>query len=69
MGTNDLTPSEVDKLPEAPDDKVGLMLDTEYFLIYDSNGKAWTTAVYDGVRMKQRHYYAVELDLEPRTNR
>jgi hypothetical protein len=59
----DMTPEEVDQLPEAPDNKVGLLTDDEYALIYDSEGKAWATSIIDGVRMKRRHYYAMELDL------
>lgn len=49
-----MTAKEVDQLQEAPKNKVGLWSDGEYALIYDSKGRAWSTALYDGVRMKSR---------------
>ena len=57
-----MTAAEVDQLPEAPEDRVGLLSDGEYALIYDSKGRAWSTSLFDGVRMKRRSTLP-ELDL------
>ena len=60
-----VTHQEVDKLPIAPGDEVGAWTENDYALIYDSKGRAWSTETRKGIRMKVRHYLAVELDLAP----